>query len=479
MTGAASTANPQAFSSIRGVRLGLSLLLVALTLLAYAPAMQGGFVWDDDDYVTENANLRSLQGLQRIWFELGAVPQYYPIVHTSFWVEYHLWGSRPLGFHLTNVLLHALNGLILWELLRRLRVPGAWVAAALFVLHPIQVESVAWVTERKNVLSGTFYLLAALMYLGGRDQNDDAGDAGPGRARYAATVLLFLCALLSKSVTATLPAAIGVVLWFQRGRLGRRDVLRLAAMIPFGIAAGALTSWMERYIVGATGPEWALSPLDRLIVAGRAFWFYLGKLAWPHPLTFIYPRWDLAGASPAMLLVPAAALLLLLALWFARGRIGRGPLAAALLFAGTLAPALGFVNVYPMRFSFVADHFAYLAVIGPLALVAATVVTVLGRYRTRLPALAPGLAVLVLGILGALTWQRGYAYADEETLWRDTLRKNSSSFIANGNLGGILLQRGELEPAADLFQTALRSKPDFPEGLDNLGIVKQRSEERL
>ncbi len=473
MTGAASTANPQAFSSIRGVRLGLSLLLVALTLLAYAPAMQGGFVWDDDDYVTENANLRSLQGLQRIWFELGAVPQYYPIVHTSFWVEYHLWGSRPLGFHLTNVLLHALNGLILWELLRRLRVPGAWVAAALFVLHPIQVESVAWVTERKNVLSGTFYLLAALMYLGGRNQDDDPRDAGPGRARYAATVLLFLCALLSKSVTATLPAAIGVVLWFQRGRLGRRDVLRLAAMIPFGIAAGALTSWMERYIVGATGPEWALSPLDRLIVAGRAFWFYLGKLAWPHPLTFIYPRWDLAGASPAMLLVPAAALLLLLALWFARGRIGRGPLAAALLFAGTLAPALGFVNVYPMRFSFVADHFAYLSVIGPLALVAATVVTVLGRYRTRLPALAPGLAVLVLGILGALTWQRGYAYADEETLWRDTLRKNSSSFIANGNLGGILLQRGELEPAADLFQTALRSKPDFPEGLDNLGIVKQ------
>ena len=473
MTGAARAAHPETRSSTRGVRLGLSLLLVVLTLLAYAPAMQGGFVWDDDDYVTENANLKSLAGLQRIWFELGAVPQYYPLVHTSFWVEYHLWGLRPLGFHLTNVLLHALNGLLLWELLRRLKVPGAWAAAALFVLHPIQVESVAWVTERKNVLSGTFYLLAALIYLGGRD-DDEARDAAPGHVRYAATVLLFLCALLSKSVTATLPAAFAVVLWFRRGRLARRDVVQLAAMIPLGVAAGALTSWMERFIVGAAGPEWALSPFDRLIVAGRAFWFYLGKLAWPHPLTFIYPRWDLAGASPAMLLVPAAALALLSALWFARGRIGRGPLTAALLFAGTLAPALGFVNVYPMRFSFVADHFAYLAVIGPLALVAAAVVTGLRRSKLLTPTLAFGLGALVIGILGALTWQRGFAYADEETLWRDTLRKNPSSFIANGNLGGILLQRGALEPAAALFQTALRAKPDFPEGLDNLGIVRQR-----
>jgi Tfp pilus assembly protein PilF len=463
MTGAARTPKPDALSRTRRVRLGLSLILVALTLAAYVPPMQGGFVWDDDDYVTENRNLRSPSGLKRIWCQLGAVPQYYPLVHTTFWIEYHLWGLRPLGFHLTNVLLHALNGLILWELLRRLRVPGAWIAAALFVLHPMQVESVAWVTERKNVLSGTFYLLAALMYLGGR-----------GRVRYAATFLLFLCALLSKSVTATLPAALAVAQWWQHGRLGRHDAVRLAAMIPFGFAAGVLTSWMEKYSVGATGPEWALSPIDRSIVAGRAFWFYLGKLAWPHPLTFIYPRWDIAHASSAMLLFPVAALLLLLALWLARRRIGRGPLTAALLYAGTLAPALGFVNVYPMRFSFVADHFAYLAVIGPLALIAATVMTKLRRLRNAGSAVVFGLGALVIAVLGALTWQRGYAYADEETLWRDTLRKNPSSFIANDNLGGILLLRGELDPAAVLFQTALRSKPDFPEALDNLGIVRQR-----
>ena len=463
MSAAARTKVHAALAPTDRARLGLALLLVAITLVAYVPAMRGGFVWDDDDYVTENGNLHSVAGLQRIWLEIGAVPQYYPLVHTTFWIEYHLWGLRPLIFHLTNVLLHALSGLILWELLRRLRIPGAWVAAALFVLHPIQVESVAWVTERKNVLSGTFYLLAALTYLGGR-----------GRVRYAATFLLFLCALLSKSVTATLPAAIAVVLWFEQGRIGRRDAIKLVAMVPFGVAAGALTSWMEKYNVGAVGPEWALAPLDRLTVAGQAFWFYLGKLAWPHPLVFNYPRWDIAHVSPAMNFFPATALVLILALGLARRRIGRGPLTAVLLYAGTLAPALGFVNVYPMRFSFVADHFAYLAVIGPLVLVAGAVATMLRRSQNAAPALASGVGALVVAVLGTLTWQRGYAYADEETLWRDTLRKNPSSFIANDNLGGILLVRGELEPAADLFQAALRGKPDFPEALDNLGIVRHR-----
>jgi tetratricopeptide (TPR) repeat protein len=175
-----------------------------------------------------------------------------------------------------------------------------------------------------------------------------------------------------------------------------------------------------------------------------------------------------------MVVFPATALVLMLSLWLLRRRIGRGPLTAALLYAGTLAPALGFVNVYPMRFSFVADHFAYLAVIGPLALLSAAVATMLRRSRNARPALAAGLTAVVVAVLGALTWQRGYAYADEETLWKDTLRKNPSSFIGNDNLGGILLVRGELEPAAELFQTALRAKPDFPEALDNLGLVRDR-----
>src|SRR5688572_14772657 len=139
--------------------------LLAMTLIAYAPAFRAGFIWDDPDYVTNNATLRSLDGLRQIWFVPQATPQYYPLVHTSFWIEYQLSGLNPTGYHAVNVLLHAVAAILLWRVLTMLEVPGAWLAAGMFAVHPIHVESVAWVTERKNVLSGVFYLASALMYL--------------------------------------------------------------------------------------------------------------------------------------------------------------------------------------------------------------------------------------------------------------------------------------------------------------------------
>jgi protein O-mannosyl-transferase len=133
-----------------------ALLLVVAVLIAYLPALQGGYIWDDNRYVTENPILPQPDGLAAIWTDPGATIQYYPMVFTTFWLEYRLWGLNPLGYHATNILLHALSALLLWAILRRLAVPGAWLAAALFALHPVHVESVAWVTERKNVLSGLF-----------------------------------------------------------------------------------------------------------------------------------------------------------------------------------------------------------------------------------------------------------------------------------------------------------------------------------
>jgi hypothetical protein len=440
----------------------MALALVAATLAAYVPAMRGGFVWDDDDYVTENPTLRDLEGLRRIWLQPGAVPQYYPLVHTSFWIERRLFGTGPLAHHVTNVALHALSGVLLLVLLTRLRLATvvAAGAAALFLLHPIQVESVAWVTERKNVLSGAFYLSAALVYLGG-------GERGARGGRLAATYVLFVCALLSKTVTATLPLALGVVLWWRRGRVDRRDVLSLAPMIGVGVSFAALTAGMERHHVGAIGADWSLSLLERLLVAGRAFWFYIGTLLWPHPLSFVYRRFDPSAEALAMGAFLIATVAAGLGLWLARGRLGRGPLAAFLLYGITIAPALGFVNVYPMRFSFVADHFAYLAVIAPLAL--ATAAAIAG-----LPRAGPAVVAAAALACAALTWDRGHAFRDEETLWRDTLRTTPGAFLASNNLGGMLLLRGETGEAESLLQDALRSKPDYPEALDNLGILRER-----
>jgi protein O-mannosyl-transferase len=442
---------------------GLAALVVAATVVAYLPAIGGGFIWDDNMYVTGNTTLRTLDGLRRIWLEPTSIPQYYPLVHTTFWAEYQTWGgANPQELHLTNVLLHATSALLLWRVLVRLGVPGGWLAAALFALHPVEVESVAWITERKNVLSGVCYLAAALAYL----RFDERRRAG----WYALAFVLFVCALLSKTVTASLPVALGIVLWWRRGRLGVRDVVPLVPMVAVGAAMGATTAWLEETHVGAEGAEWAFTFVERCLIAGRALWFYLATLAWPAPLVFIYPRWTIDAGVWWQYLFPLAAAAAVIALWAARGRLGRGPLAAALFFGVTLVPALGFVNVFPMRFSFVADHFQYHASIGPLVLAAAAATTAATRLAWPVGTRAAGAAV-VLGMLATLTWRQAHVYHDLETLYRDTLAKNPSAWMAHNNLGQILDRAGKFQEALDHFRETVRLFPDFPEGHNNLGAA--------
>jgi protein O-mannosyl-transferase len=443
----------------RGRAALLGLALVAATVCAYLPALGGGFVWDDDMYVTENQPLRSTAGLARIWLDRTAEPQYYPLVHTTYWMEYRLWGLDPHGYHLTNVLLHALGALLFWQALLRLRVPGAWLGGLLFALHPVQVESVAWVTERKNVLAGVFYLGAALSYWRFRPPADDAPPAASHQGFYLLSLALFAGALLSKSISGSLPAALLVVVWWKRGRIGWQDVRPLLPMFALGLAAGLNTAYLEKHHVGAHGPEWDLSPVERCLIAGRALWFYAAKLVWPHPLVFFYPRWTIDAGAWWQYAFPLGALAAAAVLWALRGRIGRGPLAALLLFAGTLVPALGFFDVYPMRYSFVADHFQYLATLGPLALLAAGAARLGARLgEERWLAGTVGLAVVAL--LGTLTWRQAHAYADARTLWIDTVTKNPGSAAAQYNLGVLLDDAGDTEGAIRRYRASLDAKPD-------------------
>ena len=344
-----------------------ALAIIALAIVAHAPATDGGFIWDDDDYVSRNETLEDLAGLGRIWFELGAVPQYYPLVHTTFWIEYRLWGLDPLGYHVTNVLLHALASLLLWRVLRILAPAIALPTAAVFAVHPVLVESVAWITERKNTLSGVFYLGAALAYLRFSPVTNRRESSRRGLL-YALSLVLFVAALLSKTVTASLPMALALVLVWKAGSPRLRDGLSLLPHLVLGVGLGMLTVWMERSHVGAEGPEWALTAVERILIAGRAFWFYIAKLLLPTGLTFVYPRWEVDAGAAWQYLYPGAAVALIAALWSWRKRFGGGPLVAVLYFGGTLVPALGFFNVYPMRFTFVADHYQYLASIGVLSL---------------------------------------------------------------------------------------------------------------
>ena len=424
-------------------------LLVLLVLAAYLPALHAGFIWDDDDYVTGNSMLRSLEGLRQIWFKFGAVPQYYPLVHTTFWLEYHTWGLHPLGYHLVNILGHGMAAFLFWRVLLRLEIPGAWLAAAVFAVHPVQVESVAWVSERKNVLSAIFYFAAALSYWR-YTTAQETGSRDYQRWRfYIGALVLYVAALLSKTTTCSLPAALLLLCWWKQNRLKAADIAPLLPFFVVGAVLGLMTTWIERTHVGAQGAEWTFSFADRCLIAGRALWFYASKLLLPIQLTFVYPRWQIAANVWWQWLFPTAAVGLVAGLWWLRRRFGKGPLVAVLLFAGTLAPALGFINFYPMRYSFVADHFQYLAAASLIALGAAGM--------ARLPQI---IRVLWIAILGVLTWQQANVYQNLETLWRDTLAKNPGCFLAHQNLGLLLQNEGKLVEAEKHWQKACQLRPE-------------------
>ena len=457
----------------------LALLLVAVTLLAYVPAIRGKFLWDDDSWTTAISGLlRDFSGLWLLWSKPTALQQYYPLTGTSFWLDYHLWGFRALPYHVENVLLHALAVLLFWRLLRRLQVPGDWLAAALFALHPLMVESVAWITERKNVLSLVCYLgaLAAYDRFSGSWKDDGDNAAAPVVAEsprhrpalYALSFILFLAALLAKTTAFSLPAVILLICWWKRGRIRwRADVLPTLPFFALGLGLGLVTAWMEKNHVGAKGPEWALSFPERCLIAGRAPWFYIGKLVWPANLCFIYPRWELDAGSWSQWLYPVGGIGTLLALWFARARIGRGPAAAGFFLVGTLFPVLGFMNVYFMRFSFVCDHWVYLPSLGLIALAAALVARIAEQLRA--PGVLAGFAVIVLPLLGILTWRQGRMYADDITLWRTTLSQNPNAFMAHSNLGLALYSAGQVDEAVVHFRRAVELYPGGAESQNNLG----------
>ncbi|MBM4268329.1 MAG: hypothetical protein FJ144_17255 [Deltaproteobacteria bacterium] len=435
------------------------LLLVAATLAAYQPALRGEFVWDDVDYIVLNETLREPGGLGRIWLEPGATDQYYPLVFTSYWIEHRVFGDDTLGYHVVNVLLQAASAFLLWRVLVLLAVPGALLAAFVFALHPVQVESVAWIAERKNVLSGVFFFATALAYLRFRPPTPSPSPTTPRWGWLAAAVALFAAALLAKSATCTLPVALLLVTWWKAGRLDRTDAIALAPLFVLAASLPLLTVWIESAYVdqeGGSGLGW----IERVVLAGRAATFYAGKLVWPANLIFIYPRWEIDAGDVAQWLYPAGILLAVTALWLSRRSIGPGPAVAVLLFLVLLAPALGLIDFYFMRYSFVGDHFQYFASAALIALVCAAATRLAERTLPEGPAsLRPILGGVVVAVLAVLTWQRSHVFTQEEGLWKDTLTRNDRAWMAWNNLGHCLLERGRPRVAAKYFSNAVALEP--------------------
>ncbi|HEY1847568.1 MAG TPA: tetratricopeptide repeat protein, partial [Opitutaceae bacterium] len=441
------------------------LALLALAVIAYLGLRHAGFIWDDEMHVTQNPVIVGPQGLKEIWTTRAA--RYFPLSLTTFWAEHALWGLDPRAYHAVNVLLHGACAVLLWRVLRSLSVRGAWFGAALWALHPVQAETVAWVTELKNTQSGVFFLLAVLLFVRGLT----AGAGGTVRGRRWSYGLMLACgamAMASKSSTVVLPVVLALCAWWVEGRWRWRLAPRLAPLFLMSLLSGALSLWTQ-HLEGANESAWTRTLGERIAGAGDVIGFYLGKLLWPHPLSFIYPRWSVNTGHWTAFIPIAAATGAFAVLWWGRRGWARALFFAYAYFLVALLPVLGLLDQYFWRYSFVGDHFQYLASMGPFALAAAALATGLDACPRAARILAPLGGAAVLAALGVLTAGQCPKYASSEALWRDTLRRNPSAWMAHNNLGAELLHRGQLAEAVDHLRRSVELEPGNASAQANLG----------
>jgi len=422
--------------------------------------------------VKKNPLLTGEHTLSSIWFQGD-----FPLATVGFWIQHLLWGGKPTGYHVVNIALHAVNALLVWRVLARLKVCGAWLAAMIFAVHPVCVASAAWISELKNTLSLVFFLLSFLWYL--RFENVAGGEwrvtgrslevtspvtRHPSRY-YWLSLGAFLLALLSKTSTVMLPVVLLAGAWWRRGRVTKSNWLAAAPHFALATAFGLMTIWFQSH--QAVGNETVQTEnfLGRLAGAGWAVWFYLGKALLPVNLSMIYPRWEIAATAVSLLPLLLLAAAFVVCWWFRRGR-GRAALFALGCFTVTLFPVLGFFDMYFMAFSRVSDHFQYLPLICIAALVAAALHTALPEKTLR------WVSVALIAALCVLTVQRARVFATDEGLWVDTLARNPAAWNAHNNLGCIRAEQGKLDEALRHFETSLKLNPRNTKALVNLGKAR-------
>ncbi|MGA2059858.1 MAG: tetratricopeptide repeat protein [Thermoguttaceae bacterium] len=463
-----------------GMPVGAAIIVVA-AFLAYIPCLSGRFVLDDDVFLTDNPLIQATDGPYRYWCTSEAM-DFWPATSTTLWIEWRLWESSPTGYHVTSLILHVAESLLIWIILRRLTIPGAFFAALLFAVHPVNVESVAWISQRKNIMAMLFFLLSILWYLKADMPTARVGTApirshgGPWEREngqrlnlyYWLSLAAFVLAMLGKGSAAVLPVLLLGIVWWMRP-LTRRDLLCTAPFFLISALLTAVNVWFQTH--GAEIVTRSDGFTQRLLGAGGVMWFYLYKAILPFDLAFVYRQWHIEIANLLWWMPLLAALAVTAALWRYRQTWARPLLFAWGFFCVALAPVMGFADVGFMQYSLVADHYQHIAIIGVIALAAAFWSVWRQSMRKKSRWAATLAAVAAAGSLALLAWQQSANYRDAVTLYHTTLQKNPDCWMAHNNLGGTLARAGLLQEALEHYGQALRLRPDYPEAHNNLGSL--------
>ena len=468
---------------------GVALIAIA-AFVAYFPSINGEFILDDDKLVTANAIIKASDGLWRFWCTTEAA-DYWPMTNTTFWIEWRLWGINPAGYHVTNLILHIAEALLIWIILRKLSIPGAIFAALIFAVHPVNVESVAWISQRKNTMAMLFFLLSILWYLKAEMQSAHGCHAhaplGHDRQHgchahacrvhdrqtmaiywYWLSLTAFLLAMLSKGSVVVLPVLLLGIVWWLRP-LTKRDLARTAPFFAVALVLGIVNVWFQRH--GNEAVIRVVSPIERLLGAGGVVWFYLYKALLPIDLAFIYPQWNIKAGNWLWWLPLLAALIVTTVLVWYRMSWSRPFLFAWVFFCAALVPVMGFTDVGFMIHSLVADHYQHIAIIGVIALASAGFGSWHRRAQGGVYWAATVAAIAAVGILMFLTWRQSGLYRDPMTLYQATLEKNPDCWIAHNNLGLSMSDPNRLQEIIDHYRQAIRLKPDYADAHNNLGVA--------
>jgi protein O-mannosyl-transferase len=465
---------------------GIAIIGLA-AFFAYLPSINGGFVLDDTLFVTGNNFDQTADSLSKIWCTTES-EEYYPVSYSTFWIERRLWGMNPTGYHVTNLILHITETLLIWVILRKMSIPGALLAAMLFAIHPVNVESVAWIAQRRNLAAMLFFLLSILWYLKAGMPTASVGMApahslkGPWEREktfsssilqpssfhfwYWLSLAAFLLAMLSKGSAAVLPVLLLGILWWLRS-LTKRDLVRIAPFFLLAVAFTVVNIWFQTH--GKDMQFRNAGFAERVLGAGCVPWFYLYKALLPIDLAFIYPQWHIEASNPQWWLPLMGALVVTAMLWRYRKGWSRPLLFAWGFFCVSLAPVMGFTDVGFMKYSLVADHYQHIAVIGVVAMAAAAWSIWRERGRNRLHWLTTAVAVAAMAIFAFLTWRQNEIYHDAIGLYQATLQKNPDCWAALNNLGIELGQMERRQEAIEYYRQALRLKPDYADAHLNLG----------